>query len=101
MGTLKFSLKAIEDAQWSDKEGVLEFLLDSALKYEHFSAIEGAPDKSPEGTLHLRLKLRVHLRLQLSCTWRRTRVYESAQNDSIKGELDEKLAPEGVPKIWF
>ena len=54
MGPLKFSLKAIEDAQWSDKEDPLYVLLDGELEYEHFSAVESAPN------LHLRLKLRVH-----------------------------------------
>ena len=43
----------------------LYVLHDGALKYEHFSAVEGVPDGS---NLDFWLKLRVHLRLNLSCT---------------------------------
>ena len=64
MSSLMFSLKVIEDAQQSDKEDPRYVLLDDALKYEHFSAVEGA---SYSPNLHLRLKLMVHFRLQLSC----------------------------------
>ena len=46
MGTLKFSMKTIEDAQWSDKENALDVFL----KYEHISAVEGAPVGSSKDT---------------------------------------------------
>ena len=44
------------------------YLMMFALKYEHVGAVEGAPDGSSEAHLHLRFKLMLHLRLQLSCT---------------------------------
>ena len=44
------------------------YLMVFALKYEHVSAVESAPDGSSEAHLHLRFKLMVHLSLQLSCT---------------------------------
>ena len=76
------------------------------LKYEHISAVEGAPDGSSEGTpiyeieikgalevtvdLHLKMQMVVHLLVQ-----------KSAQNGSIKDELEEALyvALENTPKI--
>ena len=75
------------------------------LKYEHVSAIEGAPDSSSEGTptfdveikvvlevtieLHLKMHMVVHLLVQ-----------KSSQKNSIKGELEEAfyVALERVPK---
>ena len=51
MGTLEFSLQAIEDAQWSDKDYALDVLLDGTLKYEHVSAVEGSLDSLSEVTV--------------------------------------------------
>ena len=39
-----------------------------ALKYEHVSTVKGVLMVHLKAQLHLMLKLRVHLRLQLSCT---------------------------------
>ena len=81
-------------------------LITFALKYEHVTAVEGAPDGSFENTptfeveikralevtieLHLKMDKVVHLLVQ-----------KSSQNNSIKGELEETLyvALEGAPKI--
>ena len=75
-------------------------------KYEHVSAVEGAPDDLSKGTpafdaeikgallvpieLHLKMHMVVHLLAQ-----------KGSQSNSIKGELEEALyvAFEGVPKI--
>ena len=46
MGALEFSIKTIEDAQQSDKENALDVFL----KYEHISAVEGAPVGSSKDT---------------------------------------------------
>ena len=82
------------------------YLMTFALKYEHVTAVEGAPDGSSENTptfeveikgalevtieLHLKMHKVVHLLVQ-----------KSSQNNSIKGELEEALyvALEGAPKI--
>ena len=46
---------------------VTDVLLDSTLKYEHVTAFEGTLMVHLMAQPHLRLELRVHLRLQLSC----------------------------------
>ena len=81
-------------------------MLDGTLKHEHVSAVEGALDNLFEGTptfevkikvalevkieFHLKMYIKVHLLMQ-----------KSAQNDLIKGELEETLyvALEDAPKI--
>ena len=81
-------------------------MLDGTLKYEHVSAVEGALDSSFDCTptfevkikgalevkieLHLKIYIVVHLLMQ-----------KSAQNDLIKGELEETLyvVLEDAPKI--
>ena len=65
MGALEFSLKAIENAQQSDKEDALDVLLylsmNMPVQLRVFLVVY------LKAHLHLRLKLRVDFRLQLSC----------------------------------
>ena len=65
MGALEFSLKAIENAHQSDKEDALDVLLylsmNMPVQFRVFLVVY------LKAHLHLRLKLRVDFRLQLSC----------------------------------
>ena len=65
MGTLEFSLKAIEDAQQNDKEDALDVLL--YLSMNMSVQLRVLLVVYLKANLHLRLKLRVDFRLQLSC----------------------------------
>ena len=84
------------------------YLMTFALKYEHVSALEGAPDDSSKGTstfeveikrvlqftteMHLKMHIAVHLLIQ-----------KNSQKNLIKGKFQEALyvAFEGAPKISF
>ena len=84
------------------------YLMTFALKYEHASAGEGAPDGLSEETptfevgikdaleaaieLHLKMHMLVHMLVE-----------QFSQNNSIKGELEKALyvALEDVPYISF
>ena len=82
------------------------YLMTFALKYEHISAVEGAPDGSSEGTptfeveikgafeVTIELHLKIHMVVYLL-------VQKSPRNNSIKGELEEALyvVLEVAPKI--
>ena len=106
MGTLEFSLKAIGDPQKGDKRDALDVLLDGTLKYEHVSAVQGAPDGSSEGTSTfaveikgaLQVAIELHLKMQMVVYFL---VEKCPQNDSVKSELEKALyaALEGAPMI--
>ena len=65
MGALEFSLKAIEDAQQNDKEDALDVLF--YLSMNMSVQLRVLLVVYLKANLHLRLKLRVDFRLQLSC----------------------------------
>ena len=78
-------------------------LITFALKYEHVTAVEGAPDGSFENTPTFEVKIkgaREVTRLKMDKVVHLL-VQKSSQNNSIKGELEEALyvALEGAPKI--
>ena len=78
-------------------------LITFALKYEHVTAVEGAPDGSFENTPTFEVKIKGALevtRLKMDKVVHLL-VQKSSQNNSIKGELEEALyvALEGAPKI--
>ena len=82
------------------------YLIMFALKYEHFSEVEGAPDDPSEGTptfeveiqgaledaIELCLKMHMVVRLLLQ---------KNSQNNSIKGELEEALYVGNLLRFHF
>ena len=72
------------------------YLIMFALKYEHFSEVEGAPDDRSEGTptfeveIQVALEDAIELRLKMHMVVRLL-VQKNSQNNSIKGELEEAL----------
>ena len=77
-----------------------------AIKYEHVSAVEGAPDGSSKDTPKFEVEIKgalevtteLHLKMHMVMG---LLVQKSSQNNSIKGGLAEALhvALEGAPKI--
>ena len=77
-----------------------------ALKYEHISAVEGAPDDSSEGKPtseveiegELEVTIQLHLKMHMVVY---LLVQKCSQNNWVKDELEEALhvALEGAPKI--
>ena len=82
------------------------YWMKSALKHEHVSAVEGAPDGSSEGTPTFEVEIKgalevtTELRLKMHMV-EHLIMQKSLQNNAIKGELEEALyvALEVVPKI--
>ena len=64
------------------------YLIMFAIKYGHFSAVEGVPDDPSEGTSTLEnaieLRLKMHMVVCLL-------VQKNSQKNSIKGKLEETL----------
>ena len=94
-------LRALSKSNWRCtikwKRGfTFEVLLDGALKYEHFSAVEGAPDSLSEGTPSFKIEIKdlleitfeLHLEMNMELHFL---VQRSVQNDSLKYELKETI----------
>ena len=72
------------------------YLIMFALKYEHFSEVEGAPDDRSEGTPTFEVEIQgaledaieLHMKMHMVV---RLLVQNNSQNNSIKGELEEAL----------
>ena len=68
------------------------YFMTFTLKYEHVSAVEGAPDASYEIKVEIKGALEVTLELHLKMhVVVRLLVQKSSQNNSIKGILEEAL----------
>ena len=94
-------LRALSKSNWRCtikwKRGfTFEVLLDGALKYEHFSEVEGAPDSLSEGTPSFKIEIKdlleitfeLHLEMHMELHFL---VQRSVQNDSLKYELKETI----------
>ena len=78
------------------------------LKYEHFSAVDGASNVSSEGKPTFEIEIEgalevtteLHLKIHMVVHWL---VQKSTLNNSIKDEREETLyvALEGAPKVLF